>query len=76
MSDSAAPNPLAAPIDRALRGYLGPGRVRGALRDAILAEIEAEWGPFHGERQVLRTGTDEHVWIDQTRLVSQWRAEQ
>lgn len=69
-----APNPLAAPIDRATRGFafvgISPKR-QAEMKAAILAEIEAEWGPITVER--ASTGYYK-PW--QTRLVTKWRAEQ
>lgn len=62
-----ADNPLAAPIDRALDKTACPhdGLRLGLIRDAILAEIEAEFGPL-----ALRVNAGEP---SKSRLVSEWR---
>lgn len=75
-----APSPLAAPIDRALAdhhrtdaSYGETGRQR--LRDAILAEIEAEWGPITVERHWVDPTSQRDDTYEETRICSDWRAE-
>lgn len=74
-----APNPLAAPIDRATNivlpnGWLSPLDAE-VLRDAILAEIEAEWGPITVERHWVDPTSQRDDTYEETRICSDWRAE-
>lgn len=68
-------NPLDGAIDRALNdlGYK-PEEVE-FTRDAILAEIEAEWPGIEVERRRGGRATGKKPDPDETRLVSAWRQE-
>lgn len=74
-------SPLAAAIDRELTARFGEKTWSGVpmqvVRDAIVAEIEAEFGPLTVERRwpIPLGASGPGPEPIETRLVSEWRAE-
>lgn len=70
----AAESPIAWAIDRALASVGGPPRrLNSEIRDVILAEIEAEFGPITVEER-FQPGVPRYLYKRQTRIRSEWRA--